>query len=82
MEFQGLTQFKQVWEVWGAWSAHFALPNVTTKVIDLENDDWVMCPNCDEAWQDRNIRVHEMVKCPKCESLYLSPFKGLSFGLI
>lgn len=53
----------------------FALPSITKYAINLESDNWVMCPTCDEAWQDENATIHEMVKCPKCCEKWLSPLK-------
>ena len=53
----------------------FALPSITKYAINLESDNWVMCPTSDEAWQDENATIHEMVKCPKCCEKWLSPLK-------
>lgn len=55
----------------------FALPSVTKAAIDLDYDFWVMCPDCDEAWQDTHAVVHEMVKCPRCFQRWLSPLNVL-----
>lgn len=51
----------------------FAMPGIKEKAIDLGSDNWLMCTKCDESWQDENAKIHEMVKCPKCVTVWLSP---------
>lgn len=51
----------------------FAMPGIKEKAIDLGKENWLICPKCDESWQDENVSVHEMVKCPKCKTTWLSP---------
>lgn len=51
----------------------FATPDIKKKAIYLDHKNWLMCPNCDETWEDELAPIHEMVKCPKCNSLFLSP---------
>jgi hypothetical protein len=34
-------------------------------------DRWVMCPNCDESWED--VVENGLVKCPKCHEFLNNP---------
>ncbi len=37
-------------------------------------DNWVQCPSCDDAWEVKD-RISEMVRCPYCTAVWLSPFR-------
>lgn len=36
-------------------------------------DAWVQCPSCDDAWEVKD-RVLEIIRCPYCKAIWLSPF--------
>ncbi len=53
----------------------FFNPNlILSKDFKLEKieKDWVMCENCFEAWQPTQ---NEMLKCQKCNNIYINPYK-------
>lgn len=47
----------------------YAIPSVRDQAQILEGD-WLMCPKCDEVWQNHSSL--EMILCPKCQSIYLN----------
>ena len=49
----------------------FARTEIKDKAIILQNN-WVMCPFCQESWEIINSRV-AMTKCPKCNKILHSP---------
>jgi Zn-finger nucleic acid-binding protein len=51
----------------------YAIPSVRDQVQILD-DDWLMCPQCDEVWQNNSSL--EMILCPKCQSIYLNDKSG------
>ena len=54
-------------------------PNLEIKeVAQVIGDDWVMCPICQESWE--NVSKYGMVRCPKCNSkLHNSKFNPAGF---
>lgn len=42
---------------------------------DHLQEAWVQCPGCDDAWEVQD-RVPEMVRCPHCRAVWLSPFRA------
>ncbi|MDR3624750.1 MAG: hypothetical protein P4L16_06390 [Chlamydiales bacterium] len=48
-----------------------ALPEIEEIAQDLLEDNWLMCPLCQEAWQDYS--KYAMVYCPKCNNKLHNP---------
>lgn len=47
-------------------------PNPEIKeVAQSIGDDWLMCPICQEAWE--NVSTYGMVRCPKCNNKLHNP---------
>ncbi|MCP3659672.1 MAG: hypothetical protein GY830_04860 [Bacteroidetes bacterium] len=52
--------------------------NPSSEKLEIAEGNWAMCPKCIDAWEIDTI--NEMVKCPKCETVYVSPYsKHLEF---
>lgn len=45
---------------------------VSATVID---DGWLQCPTCDDTWEVRGGNISEMVRCPNCNTILLSPYR-------
>lgn len=46
------------------------IPEIKEKAMDL-GDHWVMCPFCQEAWEQHSI--YPMIRCPKCNNILHMP---------
>jgi hypothetical protein len=49
----------------------FPCPSITKKASILK-ESWVMCPNCDESWEE--LSKDGMLRCPKCKEFLQNPF--------
>ncbi|MBU1628487.1 MAG: hypothetical protein KKH06_00145, partial [Gammaproteobacteria bacterium] len=47
-----------------------------SSVIKVASDlgkSWIMCPDCDEAWENKSSAA--LVECPKCKTLLNNPYQ-------